>query len=215
MPTYLDLTRTSNQSCSFAFNLKTRFIDPAWTKPPGFYEFTNTADFTVGGHYGCSARFQTLYIVTPSATVPVTTPWTWACKIRVTVNNGHGTVVTQDVLIDSGSFAPGVQNFYDRTFAISGTFSFTCPTAIYYDITESQPDVSTFTHPPYTVYNQYERSVVGGTAVCTATVNAITTTASSTIATAQSTQYQFTFNGTNVRWRIVYSLRFTCVRLRH
>ena len=198
MPTYLDLTRTSNQSCSFAFNLKTRFIDPAWTKPPGFYEFTNTADFTVGGHYGCSARFQTLYITTPSATVPVTTPWTWACKIRVTVNNGHGTVVTQDVLIDSGSFAPGVQNFYDRTFAISGTFSFTCPTAIYYDITESQPDVSTFTHPPYTVYNQYERSVVGGTAVCTATVNGITTTASSTIATAQSTQYQFTFNGTNV-----------------
>lgn len=198
MPTYLDLTRTSNQSCAFAFNCKHRFVDPSYTKPPGFYEFTSTADFTVGGHYGCSARIQTIYVVTPSASVPVVVPWTWSLKIRVTVNNGHGTTTTQDVVIDSGSFPPGTPNFYDRTFSVSGTFSFTCPTAIYYDVTESQPDVSTYTHPPYTVYNQYERSVVGGTAAITATVNGTPTTATSTIVTPQSSNYQFTFTGTNV-----------------
>ena len=197
MPTYLDLTRTSNQGCAFAFNLKNRFQDPAWSAPPGFYEFTKTVDFTVGGHYGCSARFETLYVTTPSATVPSVLPWTWAIKIRVTVTNGHGASVTQDAVIDSGSFAPGVQNYYDVTAAVSGNFSFTCPTAIYYDVTESQPDVLTYTHPPYTVYNQYERSVIGGTAVTTATVNGITTTATSTIATVQPTSYQFTFTGTN------------------
>lgn len=198
MATYLDLTRTSTQSCAFAFNLKNRFIDPSWSKPPGFYEFTNSVDFTVGGHFGCSARFQTLYIVTPSASVPTPTPWTWAVKIRVTVNNGHGTTTTQDVLIDSGSFPAGTPNYYDKSFSISGTFSFSCPTGIFYDIVESQPDALTHTHPPYTAYTQYERSTAGGTAVCQATVNATTTTASSTITTPQSTNYQFTFTGTNV-----------------
>jgi hypothetical protein len=197
MATYLDLTRTSNQSCAFAFTVKKRHVDPSYAKPPGFYEYQSDVDFTVGGHYGCSARFQVIYTATGSSTIPVITPWSWQTKVRVTVNNGHGATNTQDVLIDSGSYPPGVQNFIDKTASISGTFSFTCPTAIYYDITESQPDASTYTHPPYTVYNQYERSVVGGTAVCSGTVNAITTTATSTIATPVGTSYQFTFNGTN------------------
>ena len=197
MPTYLDLTRTSNQSCAFAFSVKVRFYDPTWNKPPGFYIYQSTVDFTVGGHYGCSARFQVLYQTGGGNIPPTPVPWTWAIKVRVTVNNGHGTTTTQDVVIDSGSYVSGVVFFADKTASISGNFSFTCPTAIYYDITETQPDALTYTHPPYTVYNQYERSVVGGTATCSGTVNATTTTASSTVATPLGTNYQFTFTGTN------------------
>lgn len=197
MPTYLDVTRTSTQGASFAFTVKKRLIDPSWTLPPGFYEYGSSADFTLGGHYGCSARFQVIYVLTGSATVPTPTNWTWAIKVRVTVNNGHGVTNTQDVVIDSGSEIPSL-HYVDKTASISGTFSFSVGSSIYYDITESQPDPLTYVHPPYTVYNQYERSTAGSTAVCTGTVNGTATTATSTVSTPQSTQYRFTVSATNL-----------------
>ena len=196
MPTYLDVTRTSTQGAAFAFTVKKRLVDPAYTLPPGFYEYGSVADFTLGGHYGCSARFQVIYVLTPSATVPITVNWTWAIKVRVTVNNGHGVSTTQDVVIDSGSEIPSL-HYVDKTGSISGTFSFSVGSSIFYDITESQPDPSTYTHPPYTVYNQYERSTAGSTAVCTGTVNGTATTATGAVSTPQSTQYRFNVTASN------------------
>ena len=67
MPTYLDITRTSTQSASFAFSTKVRLWDLSYAKPPGTYEYQSDVDFTLGGHYGCSARLQVIYTTTGSS----------------------------------------------------------------------------------------------------------------------------------------------------
>ena len=200
MPTYLDITRTSTQSCAFAFSTKVRLWDLSYAKPPGTYEYESKVDFTVGGHYGCSARLQVIYITTGSAPVPgpAGTPWNWQIIARVTVNNGHGATNTQDVVIDSGSIPYGGVRFVDKTGSFSGSFSFSCPSGIFYDITESQPDPSTKYFPPYTNIKQYERSTVGGTASCSMTVNGTATTASGTISTAKATTYNFDCTASNI-----------------
>jgi hypothetical protein len=193
MPTFTDLSRTSQQDCTFSFtNYNRKVFDPTWAFPPGMYLQNTAFDFTIGGHYNCSARVRDFPVVTQPGG-PGTT-WSWSLYARVTVTNGHGASTTSDILLASaGPFAAGTTQ--DITLgAISGTFHFEVPSDIKYDVTETATAVLDF--PPYTTYKQYERSTVGGTAICQVTISGTTVSASSTVSSAIATDYRFDCNVT-------------------
>ena len=196
MPTYKDLDRTSTQSCIIAYDVKAKLTDQSFAIPPGYYEFERYADFTIGGHFGCSASITTQLVTTGSAPVPSPfgLPWNWSINAVVVVDNGHGVSTTQTIVLLSGTnygpFDPLYTPFVVEDIAVAGTFNFTVGSEILYDITESQPG-GTYLHPPYTVLNQYERSLVGSTATCTVVLNGQTVTATGAVSSAQTTDYNF------------------------
>ena len=196
MPTYRDLTRTSTQSCLIAYDVKAKLTDLSYARPPGYYEFERFADFTIGGHFGCSASITTQLVTTGSAPVPAPfgLAWSWSINAVVVVNNGHGVSTTQTIVLKSGTnygpFNPLYTPFVVEDISVAGTFNFTVGSEILYDITESQPG-GAYLHPPYTVLNQYERSLVGSTATCTLVLNGQTTTATGSVVTPQTTNYNF------------------------
>jgi hypothetical protein len=195
MPTYKDLDRVSNQSSVIAYDIKAKLTDESFAKPPEYYEFERYADFEMGGHFGCFASITTQLFVSGSFAIPVNIPWVWRLEAVVTVNNGHGTSNTQTIVLKNGSVPPGVGYvpFVIEDISVVGTFSFSCDSEILYDIAESQPG-PVYMHPPYTILNQYERSTVGGTATCSVTLNGQTVTASSVIASSQTTEYTYDAN---------------------
>ena len=195
MPTYKDLDRVSNQSSVIAYDIKAKLTDESYAKPPEYYEFERYADFEMGGHFGCFASITTQLITTGSFAVPFNIPWVWRLEAVVFVDNGHGTTNTQTIVLKNGSVPPGVGYvpFVVEDISVVGTFSFSCDSEILYDIAESQPG-PVYMHPPYTILNQYERSTVGGTATCSVTLNGQTVTASSVIASSQTTEYTYDAN---------------------
>jgi hypothetical protein len=196
MPTYKDLDRVSNQSCIIAYDVKAKLTDLSFARPSPYYEFERFADFTIGGHFGCSASVTTQFVTTGSFPFPPPfgLAWSWSINAVVVVDNGHGVSTTQTVVLKSGTnygpFDPLYTPFVVEDIAVAGTFNFSCNSEILYDITESQPG-GAYMHPPYTVLNQYERSTVGGVATCTVVLNGQTVTATGAIASAQSTTYNF------------------------
>jgi hypothetical protein len=196
MPTYKDLDRVSNQSCIIAYDIKAKLTDQSYAKPPEYYEFERYADFTIGGHFGCSASITTQLVTTGSfpSPPPFGLAWSWSINAIVVVDNGHGVSTTQTLVLQSGTnygpLNPLYTPFEIHDVAVAGTFNFSCDSEILYDITESQPG-GAYMHPPYTVLNQYERSLVGGNAVCSVTLNGQTVTASGAISSAQTTTYSF------------------------
>jgi hypothetical protein len=196
MPTYKDLDRVSNQSCIIAYDVKAKLTDQSYAKPPEYYEFERYADFTIGGHFGCSASITTQLVTTGSFPTPPPfgLAWSWSINAIVVVNNGHGVSTTQTLVLQSGTnygpFDPLYTPFEVHDIAVAGTFNFTCNSEILYDITESQPG-GAYLHPPYTVLHQYERSLVGGTATCTVVLNGQTVTATGAVSSAQTTNYNF------------------------
>jgi hypothetical protein len=196
MPTYLDLTRTSNQSCIIAYDVKAKLTDQSYPIPEGYYIFERYANFTIGGHFGCSASITTQLVTTGSfpSPPPFGLAWSWSINAIVVVDNGHGVSTTQTLVLQSGTnygpLNPLYTPFEIHDVAVAGTFNFSCDSEILYDITESQPG-GAYMHPPYTVLNQYERSLVGGTATCTVVLNGQTVTATGAIASAQTTNYNF------------------------
>ena len=195
MPTYKDLDRVSNQSSVIAYDIKAKLTDESFAKPPEYYEFERYADFEMGGHFGCFASITTQLFVSGSFAIPFNIPWVWRLEAVVTVNNGHGASNTQTIVLKNGSVPPGVGYvpFVVEDISVVGTFSFSCDSEILYDIAESQPG-PVYMHPPYTILNQYERSTVGGTATCSVTLNGQTVTASSVIASSQTTEYTYDAN---------------------
>jgi len=198
MPTYKDLDRTSNQSAIIAYDIYAKLTDGSYARPPEYYEFSRYADFEIGGHFGCNATITTDLVTTGSAQIPPPgINWTWSLNAIVTVDNGHGATNTQTIVLKSGVVNnpndPGYTPFVVEGINVGGTFSFSCDSEILYDITESQPG-GAYMHPPYTVLNQYERSLVGGTATCSVTLNGQTVTATGPISTSQSTGYNFQSN---------------------
>jgi hypothetical protein len=196
MPTYKDLDRTSTQSCIIAYDVKAKLTDQSFAIPPGYYEFERYADFTIGGHFGCSASITTQLVTTGSFPTPPPfgLAWSWSINAIVVVDNGHGVSTTQTLVLQSGTnygpFDPLYTPFEIHDVSVAGTFNFSCNSEILYDITESQPG-GAYLHPPYTVLNQYERSLVGGTATCTVVLNGQTVTATGAISSAQTTNYNF------------------------
>ena len=196
MPTYKDLDRVSNQSCIIAYDVKAKLTDQSFAIPPGYYEFERYADFTIGGHFGCSASITTQLVTTGSFPTPPPfgLAWTWSINAIVVVDNGHGASTTQTLVLQSGTnygpLDPLYTPFEVHDVAVAGTFNFSCNSEILYDITESQPG-GAYLHPPYTVLNQFERSTVGGTATCTVVLNGQTVTATGVIASSQTTNYNF------------------------
>ena len=196
MPTYKDLDRTSTQSCLIAYDVKAKLTDQSYARPPEYYEFERYADFTIGGHFGCSASITTQLVTTGSAPVPSPfgLPWTWSINAIVVVDNGHGVSTTQTIVLKSGTnygpFDPLYTPFVVEDIAVAGSFNFSVGSEIMYDITESQPG-GAYLHPPYTVLNQYERSLVGSTATCTVVLNGQTVTATGAVSSAQTTDYNF------------------------
>ena len=195
MPTYKDLDRTSNQSCLIAYDIYGKLFDGSYAIPPETYEFERYANFTIGGHFGCSATITSELFTTGSAQIPPPgINWTWQLRANVTVDNGHGVTNTQTLVLLSGTESNPNDPLYSPStvqgISVAGTFSFSCDSEILYDITESQPG-GAYMHPPYTVLNQYERSTVGGTATCSITLNGQTVTATGTIAASQTTGYNF------------------------
>jgi hypothetical protein len=196
MPTYLDLTRSSTQSCIIAYDVKAKLTDQSYPIPEGYYIFERYADFTIGGHFGCSASITTQLVTTGSfpSPPPFGLAWSWSINAIVVVDNGHGVSTTQTLVLQSGTnygpLNPLYTPFEIHDVAVAGTFNFSCDSEILYDITESQPG-GAYMHPPYTVLNQYERSLVGGNAVCSVTLNGQTVTASGAISSAQTTTYSF------------------------
>jgi hypothetical protein len=196
MPTYKDLDRLSNQSCIIAYDINAKLTDGSFNIPPEYYEFERYANFQIGGHFGCSATITTDLVTTGSAQIPPPgINWTWSLNAIVTVDNGHGNTNTQTLVLASGTENnpndPGYVSSVVEGIAVAGTFSFSCDSEILYDITESQPIPGVHLHPPYTVYDQYERSRVGGTATCSVTLNGQTVTATGVIASSQTTNYNF------------------------
>ena len=195
MATYQDLTRVSSQSAIIAYDTLAKLTDGSFAIPPEYYEFERGANFTIGGHFGCQATITTDFVTTGSAQIPPPgINWTWQINAIVTVDNGHGQTNTQTLVLLSGTELnpndPAYVPFTVEGIAVGGTFSFSCDSEILYDITESQPG-GEYYHPPYTVLNQYERSLVGGTATCSVTLNGQTVTATGTIASSQTTNYNF------------------------
>ena len=191
MPTFTDLSRTSKQDCIFTFtNYNVKTWDPTYAIPPGTYVQYTAFDFTIGGHYGCSARVRDILVRTqPGGPL---TPWSWSLYARITVNNGHGTSTTNDILLaNAGPFPAGT--FATVSLAsFSGTFHFEVPSDIKYDVNETATAV--LDYPLYTTYKQYERSTVGGTALCQVTISGTTVSASSVVATSLATDYRFDCN---------------------
>lgn len=199
MPTYRDLTRVSNQSSVIAFDIYGKLTDGSFAKPPEYYEFERYANFQIGGHFGCLATITCDLVTTGSAQIPPPgINWTWSLNAVVTVDNGHGNTNTQTIVLASGTESnpndPGYVSSVVEQISVTGTFSFTCDSEILYDITESQPIVGQHLNPPYTVLNQYERSLVGGVATCSVTLNGQTVSATGTIASSQTTDYNFQAN---------------------
>lgn len=196
MPTYKDLNRTSTQACIIAYDVKAKLTDQSYARPSPYYEFERYADFNIGGHYGCSASITTQLYTTGSFPFPPPfgLAWSWQIRAIVTVDNGHGVSTTQTIVLKSGTnygpFDPLYTPFVVETISVAGTFSFSVGSEILYDITESQPG-GAYLHPPYTVLNQYERSRVGTTAICSVTLNGQTVTASGAVVTPQTTTYAF------------------------
>ena len=187
MPTFTDLSRTSKQDALFSFvGFNQKENDPTAIIPPGTYIQTSNFDFTLGGHYGCSARVRS-FIVKTQPGGPLT-PWNWYLYARVTVNNGHGATNTGDILLNSQTGIPA-GTFSNVTGSMSGSFHFEVPSDIKYDVTETATTV--LDYPLYTTYKQYERSTVGGTALCQVTISGTTITASSTVGTSLATDYRF------------------------
>jgi hypothetical protein len=196
MATYKDLNRVSNQSCVIAYDIYGKLWDGSYAKPPETYEFERYANFQIGGHFGCSATITTQLFTTGSAQIPPPgINWTWQLRAIVTVDNGHGTTNSSTIVLLSGTELnpndPAYVPFTVESISVAGTFSFSCNSEILYDITESQPIAGQHLHPPYTRYVQYERSLVGGTAVCSVTLNGQTVTASGVISSSQTTDYNF------------------------
>lgn len=189
MPTFTDLSRTSKQDCLFSFiGFNQKEGHPNAVIPPGTYMQTSNFDFTVGGHFNCSARIRSVIVKT---TAGIGLPWNWYLYARVTVTNGHGATNTQDVLLNSQTGIPAA-SYSNVTGTMSGTFHFEVPSDIKYDVTETATAVLDF--PPYTTYKQYERSTVGGTALCQVTISGTTVTASSTVSISLATDYRFDCN---------------------
>lgn len=187
MPTFIDLSRTSKQDALFSFiGFNQKENDPSAITPPGTYIQTSNFDFTLGGHYGCSARVRSIIVKTqPGGPL---TPWNWYLYARVTVNNGHGTSNTGDILLNSQTGIPA-GTFSNVTGTMSGSFHFEVPSDIKYDVNETATAV--LDYPLYTTYKQYERSTVGGTALCQVTISGTTITASSVVGTSLATDYRF------------------------
>lgn len=186
MPTFIDLSRTSKQDALFSFvGFNQKENDPNSIVPPGTYIQTSNFDFTLGGHYGCSARVRSLIVKTSGGPG---TPWNWYLYARVTVNNGHGATNTGDILLNSQTGIPA-GTFSTVTGTMSGSFHFEVPSDIKYDVNETATAV--LDYPLYTTYKQYERSTVGGTALCQVTISGTTITASSTVGTSLATDYRF------------------------
>lgn len=186
MPTFTDLSRTSRQDALFSFiGFNQKEGHPNAIIPPGTYMQTSNIDFTVGGHYGCSARIRSIIVKT---TAGIGLPWNWFLYARVTVNNGHGATNTQDILLNSQTGIPAA-SYANVTGTMSGSFHFEVPSDIKYDVNETATAV--LDYPLYTTYKQYERSTVGGTALCQVTISGTTVTASSTVATSLATDYRF------------------------
>jgi hypothetical protein len=191
MPTFTDLSRTSKQEGLFTLtNYNRRVFDPTGLLPPGSYMQNTQFDFTIGGHYGCSARVRD--IITYSQPGGPGTPWSWSLLARITVNNGHGASTTGDILLaNGGPFAPG--SFATISLgSISGTFYYEVPSDIKYDVNETATAV--LDYPLYTTYKQYERSTVGGTALSRITISGNTVQASGTVSTALATDYRYDVN---------------------
>ena len=196
MPTYRDLTRTSTQSCLIAYDVKAKLTDLSYARPSPYYEFERYADFQIGGHFGCSASITTQLVTTGSfpSPPPFGLAWSWSINAIVVVDNGHGVSTTQTIVLKSGTnygpFDPLYTPFVVEDISVAGTFNFSVGSEILYDITESQPG-GAYLHPPYTVLNQYERSLVGSTATCTVVLNGQTVTATGAVSSAQTTDYNF------------------------
>jgi hypothetical protein len=191
MPTFTDLSRTSKQEGVFTFtNFNRRLFDPTGLLPPGSYMQNTSFDFTIGGHYGCSARVREL--IAYSQPGGPGTPWSWSLSARITCTNGHGASTTGDILLASGGpFAAG--SFTTISLGtISGTFYFEVPSDIKYDVNETATAV--LDYPLYTTYKQYERSTVGGTAISRITISGNTVQASGTVSTALATDYRYDVN---------------------
>ena len=196
MPTYKDLDRVSTQSAVIAYDIYGKLTDGSYAIPPGYYEFERYADFQIGGHFGCNATITSQLFTTGSAQIPPPgINWTWQLRANVTVDNGHGVTNSATIVLASGTESnpndPAYSPFTVQGVSVLGTFSFQCDSEILYDITESQPVPGVYLHPPYTVLNQHERSRVGGTATCSVTLNGQTVTATGTIASSQTTDYNF------------------------
>jgi hypothetical protein len=197
MATYIDLDRTCTQSCILAYDAASKLTDQSFAKPPEYYEWKRGADYTIGGHFGGSVQVVTNFVTTGSIPVPAPfgIPWEWYINADVTVDNGFGTVVTQTLVLKSGSVPAivGYVPFVEESQAISGTVSFSYPTRIFYDIDEGVAGTQ-YVWPPRTKYTQYERSRVGQTATVSITLNGQTVTASGVIASAVGSDYNFTFD---------------------
>jgi hypothetical protein len=199
MATYIDLDRTSSLSCILAYDAAAKLTDQSYAKPPEYYEWERGADYTISGHFGGSVSVVTNFVTTASLPVPAPfgTPWYWYINADVTVDNGFGTVVTQTIVLKSGSI-PGIVGyvpFVNESQAISGNVSFEYATRIFYDIDEYVAGTQ-FLWPPRTKYTQYERTRVGQTATVSITLNGQTVTASGAITSAVGSEYNFAFDGT-------------------
>ena len=199
MATYIDLDRTSTLSCILAYDAAAKLTDQSYARPPEYYEWQRGVDYTISGHFGGSVQVVTNFVTTGSAPVPSPsgTPWYWYITADVTVDNGFGTIVSQTLILKSGSvpYGTGYVPFVQQTQAISGNVSFSYATRIFYDIDENVPGTQ-YIWPPRTKYTQYERTRVGQTAIVSITLNGQTVTASGNITSAVGSEYNFAFNGT-------------------
>jgi len=141
-----------------------RLWNPYTVVPPDIDWQSMATDFTFSGHLGFSASLAIQTSVTGTAPG---SPWSWQVKAHITVNNGHGSTNTGDVVLASGT-ETGTTLYKDVSTTCAGSFSASVGVDKLWDIAEdSFSSISAPTRfPSLTSYTWYEKTTSGSTAAC-------------------------------------------------
>jgi hypothetical protein len=141
-----------------------RLWNPYTVVPPDVDWQSMATDFTFSGHLGFSASLAIQTSVTGTAPG---SPWSWQVKAHITVNNGHGSTNTGDIVLASGT-ETGTTLYKDVSTTCAGSFSASVGVDKLWDIAEdSFSSTSAPTRfPSLTGYTWYEKTTSGSTAAC-------------------------------------------------
>lgn len=161
---YIDGTRTATLTMDHTQGVTVRVWNPYTVVPPDIDWQSMATDFTFSGHLGFSASLAIQSSVTGTAPG---SPWSWQVKAHMTVNNGHGSTNTGDVVLSSATEA-GATLYKDVTVTCAGSFSASVSVDKLWDIAEdSFSSTSAPTRfPSLTGYTWYEKTTAGSTAAC-------------------------------------------------
>ena len=193
---YIDGTRTATLTCDVANNIKVHMPQPFVAQiPEEIYDIHQT-DWSFGGHLGflVSCNIST-YTYSPSPG----SSWDWEVRANLSANNGHGTTVTNTVVLASGTETSAVL-FKDVATTANGSVSCSVSVDKLWDISEVafSSTVAPTRYPAYTTYNWYEKTTAEATATATITIGGGSASASAAATSRQNADYTATLAASGI-----------------